>query len=243
MPSLSEIRESIDARIAQARGEMTSLQAARAALHPNGTARVRTSTARPTAQPTRRRSSNTDGGATTATAATTTKPATSPKGRRAAKPASNGTMATAATTATSAAPLKTRRAAKPERDAGSAANVDQPTASGAPATEETSGPSTKPTTTPRKPRAAAQRQSSQPMKAVKVLLAGKLAAMLRDAADGLSVAAIARDASANQSQVRGLLRDLQTADQVRRVGAGRGTRWTLVTDEQRSPRARQSWRR
>jgi DNA-binding IclR family transcriptional regulator len=66
-----------------------------------------------------------------------------------------------------------------------------------------------------------------------VLLAGKLEAMLRAAAEGLSVATIARDANASQSQVRGLLRELQNADQVRRLGAGRGSRWKLITDEQR----------
>lgn len=79
----------------------------------------------------------------------------------------------------------------------------------------------------RKPRARANPAQKRPV----VLLAGKLEAMLRDAADGLSVAAIVKDAGARDSQVRTLLRELEGAGQVRRTGVGRGTRWRLVTDE------------
>jgi hypothetical protein len=68
---------------------------------------------------------------------------------------------------------------------------------------------------------------------VEVLAAGKLEAMLREAQEGLSAVAIAKAANARASQVRELLDDRQAAGQVRRVGTGRGTRWRLITDEDR----------
>ncbi len=67
-----------------------------------------------------------------------------------------------------------------------------------------------------------------------MLLAGKLEAMLRDSDGGLSVAAISERAGARDDQVRDLLRRLcASTDRVRRTGVGRGTRWRLVTDEDR----------
>jgi DNA-binding IclR family transcriptional regulator len=66
-----------------------------------------------------------------------------------------------------------------------------------------------------------------------VLLAGSLQTMLQESADGLGAAAIARSANARDTQVRALLRELESKGQVRRTGAGRGTRWRLITDEER----------
>jgi hypothetical protein len=66
-----------------------------------------------------------------------------------------------------------------------------------------------------------------------VLLAGKLETMLRDAQDGLNAVTIAKRANARDTQVRGLLRELEGAGQVRRSGVGRASRWRLVTDEER----------
>jgi hypothetical protein len=68
---------------------------------------------------------------------------------------------------------------------------------------------------------------------VEVLLAGRLEAMLRDAEDGLNAVAIAKFANARDRQVRDLLRELEVAGQVRRTGAGRASRWKLVTDDER----------
>lgn len=68
---------------------------------------------------------------------------------------------------------------------------------------------------------------------VKMLGAGELEAILRDAPQGLSAVAIAKAANARDTQVRELLTDRQAAGQVRRIGSGRGTRWRLVTDEER----------
>ena len=179
MPSLAEISKSIDARIAEARSEIASLEAARAALQSSGKrARGTTSASRGRSQSGRR------------TRATSTR--TDGAGTSAGETVSVATAPTAASTDTSG----------------------------------TGG-----TKKHRRPRARRKATSAQPAPAV--LLAGKLEAMLRDADDGLSVAAIVKSASARDSQVRGLLTELESAGQVRRTGVGRGTRWELVTDEQR----------
>ena len=65
------------------------------------------------------------------------------------------------------------------------------------------------------------------------LLAGKLEAMLRTAEDGVTASAIASAAKARPAQVRELLQDLQDKGQIRQTGRGRGTRWRLVSDEER----------
>lgn len=57
--------------------------------------------------------------------------------------------------------------------------------------------------------------------------------MLRNAENGLSAGAIAKAANARDRQVRELLSERESAGQVRRTGAGRGTRWRLITDEER----------
>ena len=66
-----------------------------------------------------------------------------------------------------------------------------------------------------------------------MLLAGKLEAMLRDAEDGLNAVAIAKQARARDTQVRDLLRELESAGRVRRTGLGRANRWRLITDAER----------
>jgi len=67
----------------------------------------------------------------------------------------------------------------------------------------------------------------------KVLLAAQLEEMLRKSSDGLSTAAIAAKGNADPTQVLTLLRKLEKAGQVRRTGERRGTRWHLITDEDR----------
>ncbi len=66
-----------------------------------------------------------------------------------------------------------------------------------------------------------------------MLFAGTLETMLRDAEDGLNAVAIAKQARARDTQVRDLLRELERTGRVRRTGAGRGSRWRLITDEER----------
>jgi hypothetical protein len=179
MPSLDQIRESIEARIGELRSEVTALQAARAALHTNGASRARP------------RSAATGG------AATKPKRARSASGKSAAKEDGRATRAASAP---------------------------------APATSE---PSTKPAATSRKPRTRTASRPARPKRPVEVLLAGRLEAMLRDAEDGLNAVAIAKFANARDRQVRDLLRELEVAGQVRRTGAGRASRWKLVTDDER----------
>jgi hypothetical protein len=80
---------------------------------------------------------------------------------------------------------------------------------------------------------AAESKPATRRKAVAVLVADKLEAMLRGAEDGLNAVAIAKQASARDTQVRGLLRELESAGRVRRTGVGRASRWRLITDEER----------
>jgi hypothetical protein len=51
--------------------------------------------------------------------------------------------------------------------------------------------------------------------------------------DGLSTAALAQQTEADRDQVLALLRDLESAQRVRRTGQRRGTRWHAITDEDR----------
>lgn len=64
------------------------------------------------------------------------------------------------------------------------------------------------------------------------LTAGKLEQMLA-VADGLTTSAISEETNATPNRVRTLLRELETLGRVRRSGQRRGTRWHLVTDEDR----------
>jgi hypothetical protein len=99
--------------------------------------------------------------------------------------------------------------------------------------QATSEPSTKPAARSRKPHTPAERKSATRRNPVAGLLAGKLEAMLRDAQDGLNAVAVAKQTSARDTQVRELLRELESAGRVRRTGVGRASRWRLVTDEER----------
>jgi len=68
---------------------------------------------------------------------------------------------------------------------------------------------------------------------VQVLTTEHLQTILTGSADGLSTAAIAQQGHAEPAQVLALLRQLETAGEVRRSGERRGTRWHLITDEDR----------
>jgi hypothetical protein len=90
-----------------------------------------------------------------------------------------------------------------------------------------------PTVTP-KPRRA--RPATKRRKTVRrtreVVPAGKLTALL-DGSDGMSTSELAKASAGRPDQILALLRDLEKADQVRRTGQRRGTRWHLITDEER----------
>jgi hypothetical protein len=62
---------------------------------------------------------------------------------------------------------------------------------------------------------------------------GKLSALLTGS-DGMTTRELAAATHGQQSQILALLRELEQTDQVRRSGQRRGTRWHLITDEDRT---------
>jgi hypothetical protein len=68
--------------------------------------------------------------------------------------------------------------------------------------------------------------------AQQIVPAGKLTALLGDST-GMSTAELAKATNGTSDQILALLRELEKTDQVRRTGARRGTRWHLITDEDR----------
>jgi hypothetical protein len=65
-----------------------------------------------------------------------------------------------------------------------------------------------------------------------VVPAGKLTTLLARS-DGMTTRQLADTTNGEQSQILSLLRELEQADQVRRSGQRRGTRWHVITDEDR----------
>lgn len=63
--------------------------------------------------------------------------------------------------------------------------------------------------------------------------AGTVEQALAETATGLSAGAVAERIGARYGRVLELLRELETAGQVRRTGARRSTLWRLITDEER----------
>jgi hypothetical protein len=181
MSPLDQIRESIEARIAELTNEMAALQAARAALRDRSAV-----------------------GATTI--ASTTRVAVA-QGRRTPKRARNGHSADVAA------------------ETGTGAGANAPAA-----TDEVAA---KPTGRSPRARTRSQTKAARSERPVEVLLAGKLEAMLREAEGGLSAVAISERANAGYRQVLVLLRELESAGQVRRAGARRTSLWRLITDEER----------
>ena len=87
-----------------------------------------------------------------------------------------------------------------------------------------------------KPKPRRGRRATTPRKAVRrggaVVPAGKLTALL-DGSDGMSTSERAKASAGSPGQIRTLLRELEKTDQVRRTGQRRGTRWHVITDEDR----------
>jgi hypothetical protein len=65
-----------------------------------------------------------------------------------------------------------------------------------------------------------------------VVPAGKLTTLL-DGSAGMSTSELAKATNGRPDQVLALLRELEQADQVRRSGERRGTRWHLISDADR----------
>jgi hypothetical protein len=81
-------------------------------------------------------------------------------------------------------------------------------------------------------RRRARRGGSRRKRSGQVLRAEAAERILAES-DGLTTAALAKQAEADRDQVLALLRDLESAQRVRRTGQRRSTRWHAVTDEDR----------
>jgi hypothetical protein len=82
----------------------------------------------------------------------------------------------------------------------------------------------------RVPRKATRRKTVR--RDSEVVPAGKLTALL-DGSAGMSTSELAKATSGRPDQILALLRELEKTDQIRRTGERRGTRWHLITDEDR----------
>jgi hypothetical protein len=80
--------------------------------------------------------------------------------------------------------------------------------------------------------ANARRVRPKPTKRTAVVAAGQLELLLASS-DGLTTRALAEQANGERAQVLRLLREMERAGNVRRTGERRGTRWHLITDEDR----------
>jgi hypothetical protein len=85
---------------------------------------------------------------------------------------------------------------------------------------------------PSKPQTVRRRRRAKPGRRPEVVAAGKLESLLAEH-DGITSTELAKLASGGRDQVLSLLRELETAGQVRRTGQRRGTRWHAITDEDR----------
>jgi hypothetical protein len=83
---------------------------------------------------------------------------------------------------------------------------------------------------PRRARRAPRRTPAK--RPPQVVPAGKLTTLLTGS-DGMTTGQLAKTTNGRQSQILALLRELEQADQVRRSGQRRGTRWHVITDEDR----------
>lgn len=86
------------------------------------------------------------------------------------------------------------------------------------------------------PRSRRVRRETTPRKTARrsnqVVPAGKLTALL-EGSDGMSTPELAKATAGRPDQILALLRELEKTDQIRRTGERRGTRWHLITDEDR----------
>jgi hypothetical protein len=69
-------------------------------------------------------------------------------------------------------------------------------------------------------------------RANEVVPAGKLTALL-DGSAGMSTSELAKATNGRPDQILAVLREMEKTDQIRRSGERRGTRWHLITDEDR----------
>jgi hypothetical protein len=81
-------------------------------------------------------------------------------------------------------------------------------------------------------RKRAARRARRATRAVEVVPAGRLEALLSENG-GLTTSALAERTNGDRDQVLTLLRELEAAGRIRRSGQRRSTRWHAITDEDR----------
>jgi hypothetical protein len=89
-----------------------------------------------------------------------------------------------------------------------------------------------PKTAPRRTAARKTTARKAARRGHEVVPAGKLTALL-DGSTGMSTPELAKATNGKPDQILALLRELEKADQIRRTGERRATRWHLITDEDR----------
>ena len=90
-----------------------------------------------------------------------------------------------------------------------------------------------PAVTPTSRRRPRRTTPSRAVRAKHVVVAsGQLTALL-DGSGGMSTSELAKATNGNPVLILAVLRELEQADQVRRTGQRRGTRWHLISDEDR----------
>jgi hypothetical protein len=82
----------------------------------------------------------------------------------------------------------------------------------------------------RAPRQTAPRRTAR--RGNVVVPADKLTALL-DGSEGMSTSELAKATAGRPDQILAVLRGLEESDEIRRSGQRRGTRWHLITDEDR----------
>jgi hypothetical protein len=88
-----------------------------------------------------------------------------------------------------------------------------------------------PGVSPKKRGSGAPRRKARRAKTAEVVPLGKLEQLLGRSREGLSAAAIAKETNGSPAQIRALLKDLEAAGKARRTGERRGTRWSVITEE------------
>jgi hypothetical protein len=249
MPSLEQIADAIDQRLAEAGQELASLQAARAALLrvPNSQGATRGGAAKDAAPRRTRRAASRSSVPTQASPSPRRR-----RGRATAESTAAGTSSPPATR-TNRAAANTGTASRSDRASattGAATRASSTTASGATAERgsrrgsgrgrSATGGATAPAGA--RTRARAQRggdrapaadASGSSRRRSRELEPAKIEELLRASENGLSLAALAKELGVGAARIRTQLNELQRSGQVRSEGSRRTSRWRVITDEER----------
>ena len=221
MPTVEQIADAIDQRLAEAGRQLASLQAARAALVQTSSSRATDGAARRAAPRSRARrsansSSDTRQGSRTG----------SRNGRRKSQAPASPEVAGSGS---SASPTATRGAGAAEPRGRRRSRTQPQSAAGA-----TTPPARRSAPRPQRngDRAATAAPQSSRRRA-RDLEPAKIEELLRASTDGLSLAALAKELGVGAAKVRTQLNELHRTGKVRSEGSRRTSRWRLVTDEER----------